>query len=513
MSVNIKRKNVALKEIMCSKYGQTKVESDLIVPDTKPDIAKVLQICGRAVITQKTVQQDKAYIQGIVYLTVVYVPEEGGGVKSMFFSLDFSHVMEAKGAESGNHIWAETDIEEIDYSVVNSRKLSVKCSVGIDTKISRTKEAKLPSGIEGESSVQARHEGIKLSCASAEEEQDFRFRERIEVPSGKPHIGEIIKFRARCNPSEVKYSDGRIIASGDMEISVLYSAAEDLSINSIDETLPFNETIEGMTLPEGDCEANYVVKNAEFEVEEDADDSRRFINVDITVCGIFRTTENIEESVISDAFDTQNPVKLTKSAYNIESIIDKSTTQIAHKESVAIPDYMPGIYRMCDCSGEARVTGISIENGRINVDGEILSNSIYLSSEEGNPVSGLSHVSSFSQSVDMPYSDKDSICEAKVELDHIGYSINSDRSLEFRFIVILSVTVLRGESLEIIDDIEIDENSDGKVLPSATIYFPEDGETVWDIAKRYMATPEAIMKENNLEGDTLRKGQKICIFR
>ena len=512
MSVNIQKKSVALKEVICSKYGQTKVENDLIVPDTKPDIEKILQVCGRAVITQKTSQQDKAYIRGVVYLTVIYRPEGISGVKSIFSTLDFSHIVEAKGAEAGSHIWSEATIEEIDYSIVNSRKLTVKCCVGIDTKISRTANASLPVAVDDNCKIQTKCENRKLSCCSAEEEQDFIVREKLEIPSGKPDANDIIKFNVRCASSDFRYESNRIIANGDIEISLLY-LAEDNSLNTIEETVPFNETLEGINLPEGDLEASYIIKEANFDIDEDIDGSRRFINMSVKAGGVFRSAENIEADIISDAFGTEAPVKLTKSTYNIENLVNKSVTQIAHKESIAIPDYMPGIYRICDCGGEARVTGISIENGRINVDGEILSNILYLAGDDEQDINGLSHISSFSRSVDIPNAEPDSICEAKVELDHIGYNINSDRSLELRFIIILTVAVLKEERLEIIDSIEADENCEKPVLSPAIIYFPEEGETVWDIAKKYMATPEKIKSGNGLEGEILKKGQKICIFR
>lgn len=511
MSVNLKKKGISLKEIICSKYGQTKARSDLIVPDTKPDISKVLQICGKAVITQKTSQQDKAYVQGIVRLTIIYVPE-GGGIKSIFTDLDFSHIIEAKGALPTSHIWAEAAVESTDCSIVNSRKLSLKCDVGIDAKICRTSAAHLPTGFDDDCLIQAKYKDYKISCSSAEEEQDFRFRERVEIPSGKPDICEIIKTDARCKPSDLRYSDGRINTAGDIELSVLYTDSEGL-ICSMEETLPFSETIEGMTLPEGECDASYFVKEINFDIEDTPEGARRFINIDILICGTFRTAENVEISAISDAFGTEKPIKLSKSTYEIESITDKSITQLAHKETVAVPDYLPEIYKICDCCGEARVTGISIEKGRINIDGEVASDIIYMSANEDCPVSGLSHISSFSQSIDMPYADNDSICEAKVELDHIGYNINSDRSIELRFIIILTVTILKSDTVEIIDDIEIDEECEKKKLPPAIIYFPEDGETVWDIAKRYMATPESIISSNSLESEELHKGQKICIFR
>ena len=78
---------------------------------------------------------------------------------------------------------------------------------------------------------------------------------------------------------------------------------------------------------------------------------------------------------------------------------------------------------------------------------------IYQGDEGDGHISGMSHISSFSQTVDMPDAKETSICEAKIELDNAGYNINSDRSIELRFIAILTVLMLESKTVEIIDKI------------------------------------------------------------
>ncbi len=511
MSVNFTSEEIFLKEIICSKYGQTKAESDLIVPDLKPDIAKILQVCAKGVITQKTSQQDKAYIQGIVYVTVVYIPEEGG-IKSIFTELDFSHIIDAKGAEAGNHIWAEAEVESIDYSIVNSRKINLKMTVGMDIKISRASICKLPTGFDKDSNVQAKHTDYSLCLSSLEEDRDFPVREVLEVPSGKMDIWEIIKLSAKAVNCTPRLDNGKIHLSGDLSVSALYTT-EDGSLCLLEETLPINETLDDITLPEGDCDGAFTVKETAFELKENPEGGCRAIELSLVMGCTFKTVRRVNISAVCDAFGTTTPLKLIRHTYEIESLMDKSAVQIAHKETVSVPDYLPEVYKAVDLCGEARVTGISIENGRINVDGEILSNIIYLSSAEDAPVSGFCHITSFSQSVDMPCADLDSICEAKVDLDHISYSIRDDKSLELRFIVALTLTVLKGDSLKLIEDIEADDSFVPEPLSPVVIYFPKENEKVWDVAKHYMIAPEEIMKSNNLDSEELLKGQKICIFR
>ena len=67
--------------------------------------------------------------------------------------------------------------------------------------------------------------------------------------------------------------------------------------------------------------------------------------------------------------------------------------------------------------------------------------------------------------------------------------------------------------MEIIEEISPDEDAEIKTCPPAIIYFADEGETVWDVAKRYFIAPDKIMTANNLDGENLKKGQKLCIFK
>ena len=54
--------------------------ADSIVPDTFPDIGRVVCAYGVASIKDQSPQNDRLLVSGVVKTTVVYQPEEGGGL-------------------------------------------------------------------------------------------------------------------------------------------------------------------------------------------------------------------------------------------------------------------------------------------------------------------------------------------------------------------------------------------------------------------------------------------------
>ena len=49
--------------------------------------------------------------------------------------------------------------------------------------------------------------------------------------------------------------------------------------------------------------------------------------------------------------------------------------------------------------------------------------------------------------------------------------------------------------------------------PGITGYIVKNGDTLWELAKRYSTTVDGIMKANELEKEELKEGEKLLIFK
>ena len=50
-------------------------------------------------------------------------------------------------------------------------------------------------------------------------------------------------------------------------------------------------------------------------------------------------------------------------------------------------------------------------------------------------------------------------------------------------------------------------------LPGIAVYMVKDGESLWDIGKRYYVPVSAIRQMNDLSGDDVKAGDKILIVK
>jgi len=513
MSINLIKEEVRTMEVVCQKYSQTMVECDVIVPDVKPDIKRVLEVSGTVSLTQKLLQQDKVLLQGVVKMTVLYLPDGEGCVKSLTTSQEFTHTTDCRGISPEMQLLAEAEPESFDSTLINSRKLNLRCILGIGIKVSKPVLLEIASDTEDAASIALEKQPLRMICNADYAECQIILREQLEFPSGKPTIGEILKITANPVGVELCMMDGKAVAKGQVQVCTLYlDETEAPSLQFMEHMIPFTEILDAEGLREDmDGEIEYTLNDMYYEVREDSDGEARNLGLELVLGALLRGNEIREISAIADAYSLTHDLTMTTNPHQLEQLLDHRTAEITLKDQAKIPQMLPALRQVCDVSATAKIDRISSEHGQMTVFGTVQSRILYLSSDDSVPVSGFSHVSEFSHSFAVEGADTDTTCDARVLMEHVSYTIGGENSLELRFILGLSLKALKTSTVHLVEDMcEIPmENAS---FPAMLLYFVQEGDSLWKIAKRYHTTVDTIKAFNHLEGDTIYPGQQLKIL-
>ncbi len=517
MSVKLKREHMQLSQVICSRDHQTTTEYDIIVPDIKPDVLKVLRVNSEAVITQKNIQNDKVYLQGIIRIDILYIPDGNviGNVKSISVVQDFSHSIDAVGSKPGMKLLAEVVCDIPEHTLVNSRKLSIRNKLNFSIKVTSVSEMDIATDVDADEPIRLSTKPIKISNVCCDAERDIIIRERLDVPAGKADLGEILRFSAIPIPGELRFVDNKAVVKGEIRLCTLYCGNdEDSPVQCMEHIVPFTEILEIDGLTENmSGEIDYSVKDLYCEISRDADGDKRVLGAEITLCACVRATETIECNAICDAYGLTHEIQMERSQCHLEQLIESASTQVSQKERVSVPDYLPELHQVCDCSAVPVIENILAENGSVCVSGYITCDLLYVTSDRETPISGFSHVLPFTHTFNIPGVTENSICEAKADTEHLSYIISGPRDIEIRAITALHIKAVNPGSCELISEINYDDDA---ILPkgaSMVVYFVNADDTLWDIAKRFRTTPEEIIEINGPEKDCLKPGNRIYIFR
>lgn len=515
MSINLIKEEIKTDKVICQKYSQTMIESDIIVPDVNPDIKKILEISGNACITQKMIQPDKVLLQGNVHMTVLYVPDstDSGKIKSLSASREFSHTIDCRGVTPEMQLTAEIASLSFDSTLINSRKLSLRCTPGINVKVSTAVILPISTDIEDNGNIALKKESLRLISETGAAESQIILRHQLELSAGKPPIGEILRVNAVPYSTELCIMDGKAVAKGQIKICMLYSAdTPDEEIQFMEYLLPFTEILDIDGITEGmEGEIDYNVNDMYYEIRDDSDGEPRNLGIELVLNAAVKGSELYDIDAITDAYSLSNALDSTIKTYHVEQLLDNSTAEITHKDQAKLPQMLPPLRQVCDVSSNVNIDRITAENNHIIVYGTIHTNILYLSDDENTPVSEFNHNTEFSHDFTVLGVGTDTACDAGAFMEDVSYTLSGGDSLELRFVLGLSVKSLKTGDISIVDELSEYTPESCDELPCIVIYFVQKGDTLWNIAKRYRTTVDSIKALNNLDSDTIYPGQRIKI--
>lgn len=515
MSINMIKEEIKTDKVICQKYSQTMVESDVIVPDVNPDIKKILEASGIACITQKMIQPDKILLRGNVHMTVLYVPDgtDSGKIKSLSSSSEFSHTIDCRGITPDMQLSAEIVSLSFDTTLINSRKLSLRCTIGIGAKVSCSVVLPISTDIENNSTIALKKEPLRLISETGTAESQIILRQQLELSGGKPPISEVLRVTAVPSSTGLDIMDGKAVAKGQVKICMLYTAdTPDEEIQFMEYMLPFTEILDISEIAEGmDGEIDYNINDMYYEVRDDSDGELRNLGIELVLSAIVKGSELYDINAITDAYSLSSALDCTSKTYHIEQLLDNSTAELTHKDQAKLPPMLPAIGQVCDIGSGVSIDRISAENDHITVYGTIHTSILYLSDDADTPVSEFNHNTEFSHEFAVSGAGSDTTCDAEAFMEDVSYTLTSNNSLDLRFVLGLSVKSLKTGDVVIVDELSEYTPDEQPKLPSIVIYFVQKGDTLWNIAKRYRTTVDSIKSLNSLESDTIYPGQKIKI--
>ena len=507
------KENITVNQVCSKGCVKTSVDEDIIVPDVKPDILKVLQLDASACVTAKNVSDGKATASGRTDLKILYIPEsDSENIKSIVTSFDFSQNIDSGDINAGMKALISANVENAEFTLINSRKLRIKVTVALDYEIVNENSIEIAVDAEQSDDAEILKETVSLQNCIGISESEFCLSENIEIPAGQTAINEILKADASITDTEYKTVIGKIIAKGAANASVLYTDEEN-KIRFMEAEIPFTEVFE--LEDAGDetiCDIEYVVTDINARAKEDSDGDRRVICLDITVCAQIKATENVEVNMISDCYEPYMKTGLEKEAAELEEIVSRPSTQNTIRETVETEGDSAGVAGIYDVITRPYVTNAELQNGRLLAEGKIESCVLCLTDNEESPVCSVKKEIPFSCTMNAGADDAENLVpEIKAEVKHTAYNLNMAGEIELRCVLHVGANIVRKRKIELISDV-VTEERDENDRRGIVIYFVQSGDTLWEIAKRYAVPRSEILSFNNLtDDDALPTGARLLI--
>ena len=510
MELNVTRESVRINETVYEGYGEESVECDIRLPDYCPDIARILKTEITPRIQSKRISGEKMMLDGTALIRILYVPEEGQTVRSMLHLHNFSRTFDMKTTPGDVQIAVKMQLGYQNCRVLSPRKLEVKAALGINVRVYSTVGKDMISSAEG-GGVELLKKPIAISQVVGYAEKQFKLTEMLELGSSKPPVASIIKYDAIVLSQDFKVISNKVITKGEVAIKIAYVSEVSMgSIEIMEYNLPVSQIID-LDGVDDDCSCNVTMEVVGFnlEVGTDSDGQNKTFDAEIEICAATKAYRSVETQAVCDAYSTDYDMQVETSMFSFEKQMEMAKVSNMCRESIDLSN--AEVSSIVDVSGSVTVLSVNTNMQAMNIDAKLAVSMLTLDAE--GRINAIENELPISLRYDMKADYGLVSSDVNLQLISIAYSMNGMDKVDIRADIMIEASIFTTMYETIITGINIMDAKDMEKTKrmALTLYFADKGEKVWDIAKKYNTSMNAVKNENGLEIDELLEHSMLLI--
>ncbi|MBR3640899.1 MAG: DUF3794 domain-containing protein [Oscillibacter sp.] len=461
---------------------------ETIVPDYCPDIERIVSAQGHVFLHSRDAA--KGEVEGSVRVCVLYTAEGEDAIRKLELSIPFSAQGEGETAECA-YLSAQTELEALESRLLNPRKLSTRCTLVTHMTGYRKTCLPLSSDVEAEDGLCVEKKTSEKSVTLLRQiaDKDLVFSDVLTLSPAREGAEELLDSRVSAEVNETKTLGNKLLFRGLFRVSLLYRTGSG-ALAAASAELPFSQVIE----------VGEIGENAQVTVETDvtgvdiqldrAEDEGRTIPVTIYYHVLALLREKEELTFLTDLYSTAYPTNYRA----IPLTVDARCERIERRRTVR---------EVLETEAEAEsVLSASAECGCVRVRGDELCTSVRVRALYRD-ADGSCRCARRRIEVTCPTEGAEgAILRARADCpEEVQWTIN-EQGIEVRFAVDFTACCCTRERTACIEEATLDVNAPrGAAVPSLVLRRFAAGDTLWETAKRYGTTVEAILAANRIEGE------------
>ena len=521
--MELKTTQITSNQIVCHNDTQITLENDMNVPDSKPDIDKIIKIEGNISSNSVSSADGNVNIKGTLDYFILYTSSDDiVPIHNLSGSINFDESVNLDGVVEGDEINCHFEIDDCQANLINSRKLSINAIIGIHCckpesdyyeAVSSVSDEETDMAVDG---LYSRFKNITYTHLAISKNDIHRIFEELTLPKAKPSIDSILYFNIRPLNIQTKVVEDGVRLMGDLNIFVLYSPEnEERNIEYFETEVSFDEIINC-----NDCSEDMIpdidvsVGTRELSPKPDEDGENRIISFELTLKLQMKFYENKEADILNDAYSTAMELEPVWKKMSLNKLIMKNQSSMRLSEQLPL-ESQDKILQICNATGKITIDEQQIVEDGIHLDGVLLLDILYMTENDASPLSIEKAVLPFSHTIEIDNLNPECYYELQFDINNISVIMIDSSEIEVKVSITLCAIAFSNFEEDFISDIKtapLDFEQLHK-LPGMVGYYAVKDTPVWDIAKRYRTTVESIKEFNEINGDVVRKGDKLLLLK
>ena len=503
--MQINKGNINLKEQICSQSTSVLVEGDIVVSDNCPDVAEILCADADVKVRDTEYRNGKVIVSGVVKFCALYVPDgKTTELKSVSRTFDFSAPLDVK-ADENDEFFATATAEHIGFTLVNSRKLSSKIMVGIKLCAYQQKCYEPVIEMTGDD-IEKTEKKYNIYIPMSENCTDIYVNDLLQIPDECPDIAEILKVDSWVTSGDVRVMNGKVMIQGELHLNTLYAAANETgSVLCVHHSVPFTEIAEAPGADEQTVvNVHYDVSEITSNIKGDLNGDTKIISMESVICACVKVSKTVTESLVDDCYFLNGDTETKRQTMKMCEYVTSENAKITSRQTVEMPKNVK-IKEIVSCNAKPILKESKWENGAVKLNGVLVTYLIYRDDKDSLRCAVTESELYWEKAISEPCS-----VETFLNIENINTS-KDENTAQILVDIGLFANALKNKEVSILVDCVQKEDEITNTSPTMVVYFAKDGDTVWDVAKKYRTKSQLIKDANGLEAEKIEKGRRLLI--
>lgn len=535
--MRLEKKNIHMNKIVKSETVIFFVSREERIMDADNEIENIIN--QKEIVTTDGVvtRENQITVNGTINYNILYYPKNSEMVCGEEKEINFEENIKLMGINSEDNANVAMEVLSSSIKPVDGKNYIYRIQLKAYIIVEKIEDLDIATAIDTDSqgenyennfekensgknnveNIMTKKRNIDSLAIMADKTDTFRVSEQIEVPHGKPPIGTIVWSDIRIKNQNIKTMEGSIIINGQLSIFIIYiPEMENMPEQWLEQTIDFNGQLEMSEATED--VVSYIelwLNNVNVQPEINQDNEMRNLSVSALLKLNVKLYKETSINVIEDVYKPGANLVPIMEPKTYQKLLIKNASRTKEVVKMKIDKTKGQLLQICNSQAEIKIENILVRDNSLKAIGKIKTCIIYISSDDRHPICCQCRESNFEHGIDAEGIEGNDEYFLNWKVEQVNANMLNADEVEIKAVIALEAIVFKKVEQNFVTEIN-QEPVDMEALNSAPVlkgYIVQKGDTLWKLAKENYTTIEKIMTVNNLENETIKKGDRLLIIK
>lgn len=535
--MRLEKKNIHMNKIVKSETVIFFVSREERIMNADNEIENIIN--QKEIVTTDGVvtRENQITVNGTINYNILYYPKNSEMVCGEEKEINFEENIKLMGINSEDNANVAMEVLSSSIKPVDGKNYIYKIQLKAYIIVEKIEDLDIATAIDTDSqgenyennfakenseknnveNIMTKKRNIDSLAIMADKTDTFRVSEQIAVPHGKPPIGTIVWSDIRIKNQNIKTMEGSIIINGQLSVFIIYiPEMENMPEQWLEQTIDFNGQLEMSEATED--VVSYIelwLNNVNVQPEINQDNEMRNLSVSALLKLNVKLYKETSINVIEDVYKPGANLVPIMEPKTYQKLLVKNASRTKEVVKMKIDKTKGQLLQICNSQAEIKIENILVRDNSLKAIGKIKTCIIYISSDDRHPICCQCRESNFEHGIDAEGIEGNDEYFLNWKVEQVNANMLNADEVEIKAVIALEAIVFKKVEQNFVTEIN-QEPVDMEALNSAPVlkgYIVQKGDTLWKLAKENYTTIEKIMTVNNLENETIKKGDRLLIIK